>query len=188
MDDTALLGDHPALDLINTVARIDGELVDKWRTDADVLQWLAGANLLPEPAGGAAPEGLLEMARALRDTVRQAVLDRKAGRQPDVRALNAALAEGPRYLELAAGEDGALALAERYAGDVPRRLLAPLAEQAARLLAQGDFTLVKQCEDEECVLWFLDRTKSHRRRWCSMALCGNRNKVASFRQRRQQGA
>nr|WP_254214234.1 CGNR zinc finger domain-containing protein [Burkholderia multivorans] len=33
------------------------------------------------------------------------------------------------------------------------------------------------------MLWFLDRTKSHRRRWCSKALCGNRQKVAAFRRR-----
>jgi predicted RNA-binding Zn ribbon-like protein len=32
---------------------------------------------------------------------------------------------------------------------------------------------------------FYDRTKSHKRRWCSMALCGNRHKVAEFRKRRQ---
>lgn len=46
-----------------------------------------------------------------------------------------------------------------------------------------DFNLVRKCEDSDCVLWFVDKTKAHRRRWCSMALCGNRNKVASFRQR-----
>ena len=66
---------------------------------------------------------------------------------------------------------------------VARQLLAPLAEAAAHLLATADFTLVRKCEDHACTLWFLDRTKSHRRRWCSMALCGNRNKVAAFRQR-----
>ncbi|WP_338766804.1 ABATE domain-containing protein [Massilia sp. METH4] len=188
MEDTALLGDHPALDLLNTVVRTDGELVDRWRSDADVLHWLAGAGagVLPEPFGGPAPAGLLDMARALREVVRQLVMDRKAGKRPDVRALNAVLAEGPRHLELAWQDDGALTLAERYTGDLPRRLLAPLAERAAELIATGDFALVRKCEDEQCVLWFLDRTKSHRRRWCSMALCGNRNKVASFRQRRQQ--
>ncbi|NEJ40784.1 CGNR zinc finger domain-containing protein, partial [Rhizobium ruizarguesonis] len=38
----------------------------------------------------------------------------------------------------------------------------------------------------DCTLFFLDTTKSHRRRWCSMALCGNRMKVAAFRSRKQE--
>jgi predicted RNA-binding Zn ribbon-like protein len=38
------------------------------------------------------------------------------------------------------------------------------------------------------VLWFFDRTKSHRRRWCSMAVCGNRHKAARFRASRRDGA
>jgi len=32
-------------------------------------------------------------------------------------------------------------------------------------------------------MWFYDRTKSHRRRWCSMALCGNRAKARAHRER-----
>lgn len=47
-----------------------------------------------------------------------------------------------------------------------------------------DFALVRQCEHSDCVLWFHDTTKSHRRRWCAMALCGNRHKVSEFRKRR----
>jgi predicted RNA-binding Zn ribbon-like protein len=70
----------------------------------------------------------------------------------------------------------------------PARALGVLAEAVATLLAEGDFTLVRQCEHPECVLWFYDRTKSHRRRWCSMALCGNRHKAAQFRARNRPGA
>ncbi|MDX3854896.1 CGNR zinc finger domain-containing protein [Streptomyces sp. AK02-01A] len=35
------------------------------------------------------------------------------------------------------------------------------------------------------LLWFYDRTKSHRRRWwwCSMETCGNRTKVRARRSR-----
>jgi predicted RNA-binding Zn ribbon-like protein len=53
------------------------------------------------------------------------------------------------------------------------------------LLATGDFSLVRRCENAACVLWFYDRTRSHHRRWCSMARCGNRHKVAAFRKRRR---
>lgn len=63
--------------------------------------------------------------------------------------------------------------------------LAPFAEATAELLVQGNFDLVRQCENADCVLWFYDRTKGHKRRWCSMASCGNRHKVSQFRSRQQ---
>jgi predicted RNA-binding Zn ribbon-like protein len=180
-------GDHRALDLMNTVMLVNGEAADTWREDADVLHWLTHAGMAPAGRKGAAPAGLLEAGRALRDVTRKLVLDRKAGKRLDLKPLNAALAQGQRHLELVADGEG-LAVAEHYATDTPQRLLAPLAEAVADLLATADFNLVRKCEDSDCLLWFLDRTKSHRRRWCSMALCGNRNKVSSFRQRQQNQA
>ncbi|HIC14689.1 MAG TPA: CGNR zinc finger domain-containing protein, partial [Gemmatimonadetes bacterium] len=43
---------------------------------------------------------------------------------------------------------------------------------------------IRQCASEDCIYWFLDTSKSGRRRWCSMARCGNRAKVAKhYRQR-----
>jgi predicted RNA-binding Zn ribbon-like protein len=67
----------------------------------------------------------------------------------------------------------------------PEQLLAPLAEAAAEFLATADFSLVRACEGRACILWFYDRTKSHRRRWCSMQVCGNRHKVETFRERQR---
>jgi predicted RNA-binding Zn ribbon-like protein len=66
----------------------------------------------------------------------------------------------------------------------PEEILAPVAELAARLFISHDAAFIKHCEDAQCLLWFVDRTKSHHRRWCSMAVCGNRNKVAAYRQRK----
>jgi len=56
----------------------------------------------------------------------------------------------------------------------------------ALMLADEHFALTRKCEHPECTLWFYDRTKAHRRRWCSMALCGNRAKVARFRQQQKE--
>jgi predicted RNA-binding Zn ribbon-like protein len=181
------LGDHPALDMMNTV--VQGE--ESWHSDDDVLAWLAAAGRLAAAATGAPaarwPQGeLLAAARALRETIRTAVVARKAGAALDLAALNTALAQAQRHLLLVEESGDGLSLQARYAAATPQQLLAPLAEAAAGLLATADFTLVRKCEDHHCTLWFLDRTKSHRRRWCSMALCGNRNKVAAFRQRRQE--
>jgi predicted RNA-binding Zn ribbon-like protein len=65
-------------------------------------------------------------------------------------------------------------------------LLVPVAEAMAELLETGDYQLVRRCENPNCTLLFYDRTKSHRRRWCSMAICGNRMKVAAFRARQRE--
>jgi len=64
-------------------------------------------------------------------------------------------------------------------------LLVPVAEALALLLTEVDLAMVRQCESADCTLWFHDHTKSHRRRWCSMAQCGNRMKVAAFRARQK---
>lgn len=61
-----------------------------------------------------------------------------------------------------------------------------LAEAAARLLTEKDLTLVRRCENPACVLHFYDTSRNHRRRWCSMDICGNRMKVAAH-YRRQTG-
>jgi predicted RNA-binding Zn ribbon-like protein len=102
------------------------------------------------------------------------------------RQSNAFLGEGRRHLEVVLNAQNELQAMERYEAETPAQLLAPLAETAARLLVAGDFNLVRKCEHPDCTLCFYDRTKSHRRRWCSMAVCGNRHKVASFRRRQQQ--
>ncbi|MGF6772154.1 putative RNA-binding Zn ribbon-like protein [Paraburkholderia sp. GAS199] len=188
--DPEFYGDHPALDLLNTVVQQDGAPVDLWQSDADVLRWLARQHFY-EP-GEAAPRikagALLAAARRLRDTVRSAVNRRKARESVDIGALNGFLMEGRRHLELVADGQNGLQTRERYEANTPAQLLAPLAESAAQLLVDGDFNLVRECEHPDCTLCFYDRTKSHRRRWCSMALCGNRHKVASFRRRQQQEA
>jgi predicted RNA-binding Zn ribbon-like protein len=68
----------------------------------------------------------------------------------------------------------------------PESLLLPLARSLAELVCTEDFTYVKACEGPPCTLLFLDRTRGHGRRWCSMAVCGNRAKQAAHRKRSQQ--
>lgn len=36
---------------------------------------------------------------------------------------------------------------------------------------------IRQCQRPQCVLWYLDTSRSGTRRWCSMAVCGNRTKA-----------
>jgi predicted RNA-binding Zn ribbon-like protein len=68
----------------------------------------------------------------------------------------------------------------------PEALLLPLARSLADLVCTEDFTYVKACEGPGCTLLFVDRTRRRARRWCSMAVCGNRAKQAAHRKRVRQ--
>jgi predicted RNA-binding Zn ribbon-like protein len=59
-------------------------------------------------------------------------------------------------------------------------LLAAVARSAAELVAEGAGARLRLCANPRCGLFFYDNSRTHRRRWCSMAVCGNRNKVAAF--------
>jgi predicted RNA-binding Zn ribbon-like protein len=179
------LADHPALDFLNTVAVVDGEPVDFLQSDEDVLRWLQQAGLIEEDVPRFAGSSLLYSARTLRELIRNLIVKRKAGARADIAAFNMFLMKSRSYPQLVWESRRALRVERVRETRSPGQVLGPLAEAAADLLVYGDFELIRKCEDESCVLWFYDRTKSHRRRWCSMAACGNRNKVKAFRQRQQ---
>ncbi|MBD9477910.1 ABATE domain-containing protein [Pseudoxanthomonas sp. PXM02] len=181
--DAPQVGDHLALDLLNTEARSQGLTVDHWTTPEDVCRWLARQGVLPADPVGPVPADLLMRGRELRTAVREAIAARKAGEPVGIEGLNTYLQAYVTAPLLQRDDTGAVTLARVARGDGAVSMLGPVAEAAAHLLAEGDFALVRQCEHPDCILWFYDRTKSHKRRWCSMAQCGNRHKAAQFRKR-----
>jgi predicted RNA-binding Zn ribbon-like protein len=62
-------------------------------------------------------------------------------------------------------------------------LLAAVARSAAEIVAEGPSTRLRVCSNPSCGLFFYDTSRTRRRRWCSMARCGNRHKVAAFSRR-----
>ncbi len=62
-------------------------------------------------------------------------------------------------------------------------LLAAIARSGAEIIAEGSRVRLRVCANPHCGLFFYDNSRTHRRRWCSMAVCGNRNKVATFARR-----
>jgi predicted RNA-binding Zn ribbon-like protein len=65
----------------------------------------------------------------------------------------------------------------------PEALLLPIGEALAKFLCEEDFSNVRACEGPACTLMFADHTRGRARRWCSMAICGNRAKQAAHRHR-----
>jgi predicted RNA-binding Zn ribbon-like protein len=180
------LAGNPALDFLNTRMRVNHDLVDFLECDSDVLAWLKQAGL-PFPVRDVEiePFSLLRSARELRESTRILVEMRKAGQRGNPQVLNNYLAATEHHSQLVWKKAGSISIDVVWRQNTCGSILAPLAEVIAELLAFGNFDLIKRCEDESCVLWFSDQTKSHNRRWCSTQLCGNRQKVAAYRRRRR---
>ena len=186
------IADHAALDFLNSVAGSGAERMEFFADDAHVLEWLQRAGV---PVSGAAailkrhrPGILRDTAVALREETRDLIARRKAGRHGQPVLLNRILERNVSYRQLVwkPGSTPRRMTFERL--EKPEDLLAPIAEAVAELLENGDYALVRKCENPACTLWFYDRANSRMRRWCSMAICGNRMKVAAFRARRAKQA
>jgi predicted RNA-binding Zn ribbon-like protein len=191
------VGDHPALDFLNSIASPKDVPVEWIRDGWDLIDWLKQANLVPADVAArfrssmnqGALDGVAERAREVRDWLRGFVT-RHLGRPLTPSAakglgpLNDLLAGDASYpMVEAAGGDEALQLRRVRHWARPDELLLPIAEAAADLVCSVDFRLIRACEGPVCTLLFLDRTKAHGRRWCSMAVCGNRAKAAAHRAR-----
>lgn len=193
---SAFVGDHPALDFLNTLSTPSGEATEQIGDGRSLVDWMASAKLLEEglttrfrrdaEAGGL--DGVAEQARHFRERLRSFVR-LHMGRPLDGKALaglgflNDLLARGEGHLVVLDRAGGGLACVKRHRFDSPESLLQPIAEAAADLVCEVDFRLVRACEGPACTLMFVDLTKSHARRWCSMAVCGNRAKAAAHRAR-----
>jgi predicted RNA-binding Zn ribbon-like protein len=129
-------------------------------------------------------EDTLAGALALREAINTAVTATVAAVSvPDwaVRCVNEWIAAEPQRpaLRLAAGVP---VLSLPRAGRTPRGALALIAADAAELLGTGLRDRLRICPGPGCRGRFLDDSPAGRRRWCSMAVCGNRSKAAAHRQ------
>jgi predicted RNA-binding Zn ribbon-like protein len=184
------VGDHDALELLNSTTTQGGVTVELLPDGPGTLEWMQATGLIDAAdelaitdLSGAGLERAVERLRDFREWLRPAIADWANGTDtapaPVVSRLNDILRDDDLYLEL--NPQGTLSSRRRWR--TPDQIVAPLAAAAADLFATGDRDLVRHCEGEDCTMWFYDRTKSHRRRWCSMAVCGNREKARAHRQR-----
>jgi len=84
-------------------------------------------------------------------------------------------------LESADGSEWALEFVAREGGF--EWLLAAVARSGAEIISEGSRARLRVCANPHCGLFFYDTSRTRRRRWCSMAVCGNRSKVAAFARR-----
>jgi predicted RNA-binding Zn ribbon-like protein len=189
------LADSPGLDFLNSIATPVDVPVDWIADGAGLLDWLIQAHMVPDDVAahlraGAAPgelDAIAGKARALREWFREFVQAHR-GRplrtadETSLEPINRLLVRDHIYLRLIPGKGESSAAAASFVltpsrrWDTPEALLYPIAEALARTVSEEDFSHVKACEGPACTLLFADHTRGHRRRWCSMAVCGNRAK------------
>lgn len=193
------LADARGLDFLNSVATLVDTPVD-WLEDGEaLLSWLEQAQLVPLDVLSAIRtqaipgeiDRLAGQARSLREWFREFVREHKGRplKASDLLALeplNQLLKRDEGYAEIVArtsSDAEGLSLSQTRRWHSPETLLLPIAESMARLVCDEDFSHVKACEGPVCTLFFADHTRGHARRWCSMAICGNRAKQAAHRRR-----
>jgi predicted RNA-binding Zn ribbon-like protein len=192
------VGDALGLDFLNSIATPVDTPVD-WIGDGEgYLRWLEQAKLVPREVledmrARALPgelDGVAAQARSLREWFRGFVRRHKgrplaAGAFAELEPLNRLLERDETYNRIAprgAGR-GSFQLQTVRRWRHPDALLLPVGEALARLVATEDFSRVKACEGPTCTLLFADHTRGRARRWCTMAVCGNRAKQAAHRNR-----
>jgi predicted RNA-binding Zn ribbon-like protein len=116
---------------------------------------------------------------ALREALYRLVAGRRGERRQALATLNRELERTSEVVEQRRGE-----YRITWRPEAPdARLLGAVARSAAELLTSPQLARVRECCGEGCGWLFLDTSKAHRRRWCSMAICGNRAKAQRYRRR-----
>lgn len=197
--DFLLIGNRLCVDYANSVRSVR-EKADALQDWGDLVRFLSAASVIAnrqrpileelETASPGEARAALAEALMLREAIRECLSARVDGREihPDwLQPIN-------RVLRLTEGYDQIVpASARGEAQDwriefVMRErrlewLLAAIARSAADLLAEGPAAPIRKCANPACVLYFYDDSRTGRRRWCSMAVCGNRSKVAAHARR-----
>jgi predicted RNA-binding Zn ribbon-like protein len=185
-----LVGGRLAVDFANA-ASPNAEL--SWRRlihfleSTDIVSAERGAQLLTLPQSDPqAAEALLLRARRLGSALRKvfaAVLRKQRMAGEWVEPIN-------EILRITEGHDELVGLDGIWKIEFVARegglawLLAAVARSGAEIIAEGARAPLRLCANPHCGLFFYDNSRTRRRRWCSMAVCGNRSKVAAFARKR----
>jgi predicted RNA-binding Zn ribbon-like protein len=202
-------GGRPSLDFVNTRRNREAgrageaaEVAEYLRGPDDFAAWLDAAGMCSTGPDGAGPDGAGPDGAGLggvSPAVDEEIFARALALREAISALITATVAGDSAPEAAAGcvnqwlalpserpvlrlEAGVPVLCPAPAARTPRGVLAMIAADAAELLGTDLRERLRICPGPGCRGRFLDDSPAGRRRWCSMAVCGNRNKAAAHRQ------
>jgi predicted RNA-binding Zn ribbon-like protein len=194
IDGFLFVANRPILDLLNTKPVLpDGptELLPDVRA---LERWLIASGTVSSTKEKAAvrswrnsteAEAFLKQLITFRERLRDAVLRIESGTLPSdgfLSEVNSLLLQYPRISSLRK-RDGKLVRGTLFEFRKPVDLWAPIVDAAVDLLTETEPSRIRKCES--CVVHFFDTSKKGSRRWCSMNICGNKLKVASYQRRKR---
>jgi len=119
--------------------------------------------------------------RAVREALRE-LLRANNGIDVDRNQASATLDEAARRAGLAVRfDDGAIRFRPTRAGVAGG--LALVLAAVGEAMADGSWRKLKACRSDTCRFAFIDNARNQSRQWCSMEVCGNREKARTFRSR-----
>lgn len=172
---------HTQLDLVRDyVNTLDFETgIDTISSADELATWFSEQGLvddLVEPT-----EEDLADALAVREAIRELLLANN-GVEADAEAASKTLETAGRKAHLGVRfENGRPVLAAE--GDGASGAIGRIVATVAELAPTDEWRRLKGCRDETCRVAFYDKSRNRSRAWCSMEVCGNREKARSFRHR-----
>lgn len=186
--DWVWFGGRPSVDLINTKWDRKGRGIERIDSPEALISWLGEAGLLAD--GITADLADVEHAQTLREAISGIVDSVRESRPVDAQALDSLNVwvkeryQPPRLVVY----PGLRLVSERdHAVDAA---LTTIVLDAFDLVTSADRSRVKVCASGTCGFRFVDQSQTGGRQWCSMSLCGNREKarLSRSRARTQRGA
>lgn len=179
-DGFPFLGGRLWIDFLNSAPAALGDLI---ATPGGWARWIAAAGVgadAAEPGSGKQVTEAQALRAAFADIFEAISRDRRPGAAA-IALVNRHLADSPivRRLDI---HDGHLCLHEVKAGGASP--FGAIVADFADFLAGYERPRLRHCHNPECSLVFYDTARNGTRRWCSMALCGNRHKVKAHRARK----
>lgn len=179
IDGMPFFGGRLWLDLLNTKMTLGNQHQDFVATPDDLARWL-------EAAGMAASKTDLRQASheavELRETLRRAVDDlrrHQALSESILADLNQWL--GPVRIRFSLLQDERGTRVLESLDTEASGSMGAIVEDFARFVSDFEPARLKHCSNPGCTMVFYDLGKNCTRRWCTMSICGNRDKVARYR-------
>jgi predicted RNA-binding Zn ribbon-like protein len=184
------VGGRPALDFLNTRAWfVESPASERFRSALDLLEWGMAVNFLTEDEAANlrdachdhafADEFLAEgiQLRAQMHALLRAIALDEVVPHDLLTAFNRRLAAAAARMALVSTASSRVFHYTWVGGHAdPDRLFQQIVWDAAQLLTSADATRLRTCGNDRCGWVFLDTSRNGRRRWCDMAVCGNRVK------------
>ena len=172
------LGNNAALDFINTQVIRRGEVVDLLQSESDLNRWAQEAGRSLEHELDQEDMAKAKILRSALAKLFRAVIEGTSVTDQSLDIVNRHLSEHAPHEILNVNDSDQFELKTDTSALNLTTLLAEIAHEAAQLLASPQVSHIKRCGNRDCILLFLDTSRSKKRRWCSMDTCGNRAKAA----------